>query len=230
MRVHFIDAGFYHGDTTRMFRDLCRGLGLDYAIDAFEAHPAIYAEHAGGFSEDPAIHVHQVALGETDGPVPLFLSQRPSGHSLRADRDFVRKRQDKQPVSVTVPGIRLSTWLRGQLSAGCDLRILKLNIEGAEWRVLEDLASAGLHTAIDLYLGTPGAESDIHKIQAYRGRYDQYVGFCEAHGIFMQRFTSWQPERNYDLAGYLRRAQRLFAAGDPGWRHELRKEPSSTGG
>jgi FkbM family methyltransferase len=78
-------------------------------------------------------HFHDVGIANFDGDAPFFLPPKPDfvSHSIIRARQYGR-------ASVRVPMIRLSTAMRRLGHTRID--ILKMDIEGAEYGVLEDLA------------------------------------------------------------------------------------------
>jgi FkbM family methyltransferase len=76
------------------------------------------------------VTVHQAALGQTEGKVKFFLEDKPGGFVASTD---VRRASDREE---TVEQVCLSEFIDREVD------FLKLDVEGAEKEVLDDLASS----------------------------------------------------------------------------------------
>lgn len=120
-----VDVGGYRGDwSAEIF--------ARYAptIHVLEPVPDFVCHLRRRFSRNPKIEVHPIALGATTDRTEIF---------VQADGSSVH-RQGGGAIAIDV--IRASEFLRPLARNGIDL--LKLNIEGAEFDVLTDLADSGL--------------------------------------------------------------------------------------
>jgi len=110
-------------------------------ILSFEPDPATFAVlqknvRANGLS---GVEMRQAALGESEGQVEFFTDAGRGGAPYASTRPQIVEMcaGRNQLVKATVPTVRLSS----QLPAHVDF--LKLDIEGGEYAVLDDLASSG---------------------------------------------------------------------------------------
>ena len=119
-------------------------------VYAFEPNPAAYEALAGAVAAFPNAHPIHAAVTAAPGPVKLFLhkwaDEDPvhwsTGSSLLESKNNVRK--DHFTV---VEGVPLARFIR---ELGVDrIRLLKMDIEGAEVEVLNQLLDEGLHQMID---------------------------------------------------------------------------------
>jgi len=118
-------------------------------IIGFEAHPDYFEAARRAVGNVPNVELHNVALvGPGQGPtVELNLN----GGSGVGD-SLVRRRGDASSISVAA--CRLSDCLRkAEFDPKRDVLLLRMNIEGAEVFVLEDLSEAGLIPAVDGFYG-----------------------------------------------------------------------------
>jgi len=140
-----VDCGANVGTITAEFAK--RGA----VVHAFEPDPAAYGELKRKFEAHSNVRLHQVAVAAADGRLPLyFRSERATdavmysvGSTLFSEKTDVLK-DDFCEVEVR----RLADFLR-QFQR---IRILKMDIEGAECEVLEDLLQERLLERIDLVL------------------------------------------------------------------------------
>lgn len=119
-------------------------------VYAFEPNPDAYACLASATADYPNVTIFRAAVTTTPGPVKLFLhrfaAEDPvhfsTGSSLVGSKRNVR--EDKFEV---VDGIQFSEFLKGL--GDHRVKLLKMDIEGAEVEVLNQLLDEGLHQRID---------------------------------------------------------------------------------
>lgn len=122
---------------------------------AFEPNPVAFQSLKAKYGHSPQIHCINQAVGNFSGRARLFLHRQApqdpltysSGSSMKEDKNNV------SPDSVEVEVCRLSDFIR-QLTDSTHRRIaiLKLDVEGSEYDILEDLAETGVLGLIDLVL------------------------------------------------------------------------------
>lgn len=137
--------------TQRWFGD-----SVSLRVYAFEAHPDYCQAAKRKLEPFPNVTLENLALvgpDFKDEEVRLYLA---GGRGV-GDSIFTRRSDD----FISVPALRLSDYVRRH---GIDLEshvtILRMNIEGAEFGVLQDLAEAGMLDRID---GFFGSWDDIYK-------------------------------------------------------------------
>ena len=131
MRKVFIDCGAHCGCSVRKFRTEYKN-HEEYEVYCFEANPHLI-EHV---SKEPNIIVNNKAVWDTDGESEFFVLKKftSGGGTLskyKADHSSLIE-------TVKIETIDFSRWLIDTFSADDEI-ILKLDIEGAEYRVLEKM-------------------------------------------------------------------------------------------
>jgi FkbM family methyltransferase len=131
-----VDAGAFVGEWVTEISDR-----HGCTVHAFEPAPGMFERLAAAVGDRPAVHLHQVGLGAGDAQARLALDG--PGSSIYADGSGAMG-------SVTVE-------IRDVAAAFDDLGVeridlLKLNIEGAEYDVLDRLDDAGWLPRIDQVL------------------------------------------------------------------------------
>jgi FkbM family methyltransferase len=139
----FIDCGAYKGS---MLRHCLKNpaYGPSYKRYAFECNPALRKIDYGA-----DVTVIRKAVWIVDGFVNFYMNLRHptavQGHSVY--REKTTGGLDKnRPVAV--PCIDFSTWLKNEVTAD-NYVVVKMNIEGAEYDVLEKCVADGTATLID---------------------------------------------------------------------------------
>ena len=102
-------------------------------ITCFEPNPGCFALLQRHITENHLTHVtaHQVACGRENGEIPFFILP---GFSPLSSM-FGSRSKDAQEIKVRL--VRLSDYLTGPVD------LLKLDVEGAEWGIFEDLIASG---------------------------------------------------------------------------------------
>lgn len=119
-------------------------------VYAFEPNPDAYGRLVENTAAYPNVHAVQAAVTTVPGPVKLFLHRYAeddpvhfsSGSSLVGSKRNVRT--DRYTM---VEGIQFTEFLKGL--GDCRVRLLKMDIEGAEVDVLNQLLDEGLHEMIE---------------------------------------------------------------------------------
>lgn len=164
-RFNFFDLGAWPGNETQAFLDAADSFrdgryAPVVAAYLWEAHPDHARQLIDRFSADPRVFVFNCAIGSANGVADLFEAAKPEGTSIYPDK------AELSGSSVSVKECVFSEMLR---SLGLDRRgertanIIKANIEGAEWDLIQDLNKSGLWRLFDLYLGADQWTADMGK-------------------------------------------------------------------
>jgi FkbM family methyltransferase len=118
-------------------------------VYAFEPNPDAYRKLAEVTASYPNVLLHQAAVTTKLGEVELYLHKYAdddpeywsSGSSLLAEKSNVRKDN-----ALKVEGIHLAAFIK---DLGQPVKLMKMDIEGAEVDVLNQLLDEGLHESIE---------------------------------------------------------------------------------
>lgn len=134
----WIDCGAHKGETTRRF---CEDYGRGYQMYAFEANPACRVV------VPEEVEVIHKAVWVSDSTIPFFV------HKTKPDDDSCTTMRKKKHRYVTkrrtVEAIDFSRWVSEHIKPD-DFCVLKMDIEGAEYIVLEKMVAEGTICAIDV--------------------------------------------------------------------------------
>ncbi len=132
----------------------------------------------------PNFHFEPIALGDKDGPLRLFLPKNP-GHVSASCRESAHV----QSVFFDAPCLRLSSMLH---KLGWDtVDILKMDIEGAEYAVIDDLVTSRLAGTIDQLL----IEFHDHFSSFSAADTKKAVAALEKHGLVI----AWVSESGHEV-------------------------------
>jgi FkbM family methyltransferase len=138
-RKIYIDLGAHDGSTIQAFR----ADNPEFIIFAFEPNPRLAAILRGAFAGTGSnVHVMEAAAWIFDGAVKLYFGER----SDQSTTIIPGKRTPDWPVDYahphTVLAIDFDRWFRENTSAD-DHVVIKMDIEGAEYRLLRRLIDTG---------------------------------------------------------------------------------------
>lgn len=143
MKKIFIDGGAHSGESVDLFRSLYQDAG-EYEIHCFEPNPAMWP-----LLEKKGVTLHKEAIWKEDGEKNFYIGKFSEGSTLM-EKKVSGKVNYREPIKTRC--VRLSRWLRENTSKE-DYVFLKLDIEGAEYDVLDDMIDTGAFDNIDYLCG-----------------------------------------------------------------------------
>lgn len=170
IKINYFDLGL-HKDALEvdMFLDLCNKNGFKYNIYGFEAHP-IYCENLiKKYNNDDKIKIINKAISNREGKINLYIS---SSNNSEGNSIFKTKKNIDQNDFIEIESIIFSNWLKENvLDFNISNNIIRFNIEGAEWFLINDLISKNLNSYFKIFLGsTP----DIPKVGELKNKMNDY--------------------------------------------------------
>ncbi len=151
----FLDVGAHTGESLHAVRDPKYGFDRIYCFEpASSCWPALEAVR------DPRVTVCRFGLWDKTSEQPLY-DAGGIGASLFADKFKTR------PADEVARFVRATEWFRASLGAGDEI-FLKLNCEGAEFDIVEDLLDSGEFARVRSAMIDP----DVRKVpsRAHRER------------------------------------------------------------
>ena len=167
----FIDCGGHDGSSVRKFRRT-RDPDAAYDVVTFEPNP-LYRQCYHGFKNHQLI---AAAVWTEDGARDLYLDPVDGDGSslLREKRSGALDRE--HPIRVAT--VALSAWIRRTVAEGDDA-ILKLDVEGAEYAVLDKMLTDGTARLVRELL----IEWHWAKVGVSEATHDDLIKRWEATGI-----------------------------------------------
>lgn len=159
MRYLFIDVGSHHGQT---LAEVLSPLWRFDRIYGFEPDPDCMDLLKQRYREplrEGRLVLTRAGLFDSNGQAPLFGNNEGGGATL-----YKQKHKIDPTLSLTVPIIRASDWVREHVHADC-FAVMKLNCEGAECAIIHDLVATGEIARIGSLL----VDFDIRKVRGKRG-------------------------------------------------------------
>tara|TARA_R110000824_G_scaffold41357_14_gene123133 strand:+ start:46 stop:654 length:609 start_codon:yes stop_codon:yes gene_type:complete len=199
MKFNYFDLGLFKGtELYWMVNNILPELGVEnYHCYGFEACHRYAMYNKENFYNNKKIDILNYAISNENGFKTLYYHPNALGHSIFPTKKGVDVSQHERVESIV-----FSDWLKNNVPDFEEsFNVLKVNIEGAEWHLFQDLEKNDLFKHINLFCG---AGHDVEKISELSHKIDEYYGIIEDNDITIHRFSEWKPERNADIAGLIK--------------------------
>jgi FkbM family methyltransferase len=137
-------------------------------IVAFEPDPSAYSLLSRNTDSLANVETCNVALGAEDGDLTFFVDPSTTASPMMS---AIKERQPKGH-SLTVPCVRLSTRIAGPVA------LLKIDVEGMEWAILDDLIDSGTIARVERM-----AIEYHHHLPADRDDLSSFLRMLEEHSF-----------------------------------------------
>ena len=193
MKVNYFDLGVFMGvETDWMVSNILPMLGVtDYNVYCFEACNAYANRLSRIHASNERVQIINKAVVDKPGTVKLYYSPNRVGHSVFSTKNNVIDKHEE------VEGIVFSDWVKENVKDyETSFNILKVNIEGAEWYLFNDLVESGMHKHVNVYCGQG---HDIEKVGELSDKVQEYYSLLKENNIHLHRFTEYKPHENDDM-------------------------------
>jgi len=172
---------------------------VTYTIYGVEAHPAYACMVKDKYLANHNIKIFNFAVSNKEGTEKLYIANTPIGNSIFANKSNVDRHN-----SIEIPSKTFSGWLKEEkIQLENAINILKLNIEGAELYVYEDLQRDNLRKYFHVICGH--VSHDIQKVGELSEKVDYYFNLMKELNINLIRWCGEHPERNIDMVAEINR-------------------------
>ena len=204
MKVYYYDFGLWKGtEINWMVNHVFPALNItDYKIYGFDACKQ-YADHLSNvYSDNDRVTIINKAVVDEPRMVKLYHAANHVGHSVFSTKRNVSENYEE------VEGIVFSDWLKKNVKGyQMAFNILKVNIEGAEWYLFNDLVKSGVHENIDVYCGQG---HDVEKVGELEDKVEAYYQLLKDNDISLHRFTEYLPHKNDDIVSVIKEKMKLY--------------------
>jgi FkbM family methyltransferase len=193
MKIYYYDFGLWKGtEINWMVREVFPALNVsNYKIFGFEACKKYSDLLTMRYQDNDKVTIINKAVVDTPRKVKLYHAPNHVGHSVFSTKRNVSKNYEE------VDGIVFSDWLKENVrDYKMSLNIIKVNIEGSEWYLFNDLVSSGVHNHIDIYCGQG---HDVEKVGELQDKVERYYELLKENNINLYRFTEYLPQKNDDI-------------------------------
>lgn len=200
MKLNYFDLGLYKGTEIKwMTQKIFPRLGIEnYSAYGFDACRKYTKGLSRYYSSNERVKIEHLAISGEEKTIRLYHSKNAVGHSI-----YSTKQNVEQDSFEEAPAMRFSKWAaENDINLKSSFNIMKINIEGAEWPLFQDLVSTKLIKDIDIFCG---AGHDIKKVGELNEVVDDYYKLLEDHNVHFYRFTEYRPSKNDNLLQLIRK-------------------------
>lgn len=204
-KVNYFDLGLYRGQELKwIVEDIFPRLNItNYEAYGFEACKSYSDSLKKYFSYNDKVNILNKAISDEEGEVKLYYSPNALGHSIFSSKNNVNPKKFE-----VVNSVKFSDWISSNVADfENSFNILKVNIEGAEWQLFNDICSCGLSDKIHIFCG---AGHDVEKVRELKDKVGEYYSILEKNNIHLFRFTEWKPHQNADIEYEIKKAMIEF--------------------
>tara|TARA_B100000427_G_C15348271_1_gene524251 strand:- start:239 stop:844 length:606 start_codon:yes stop_codon:yes gene_type:complete len=195
IRVNYIDLGVHEGEEIDLVLEHYFDYQDKYELRVYgvEANPSLceYLEQKYEYFDE--VKIFNNAISNTSDYIDLYLGEGTLASSIFATKNNVT---DK---TVRVLSHKFSDFVNDNVEEfNTSVNVLKLNIEGAELDVYEDLIETDLFKDIDLFCGHPS--HDIEKVAELEPKRERYYSLLEEYDIKLSYLCGEaNPEKSIDI-------------------------------
>ena len=204
MKVYYYDFGLWKGTEIHwMVNEVFPALNIkDYKIYGFEACKQYANRLKTKYADNNRVEIINKAVVDSPRTIKLYHAANQVGHSVFSTKRNVSKNYEE------VEGIVFSDWLKQNVKGyQMAFNIIKVNIEGSEWYLFNDLVDSGINQHIDVYCGQG---HDVEKVEELTSKVDAYYKLLEDNNIKLHRFTEYLPNQNDDIVSVIKEKMRFY--------------------
>tara|TARA_S200002703_G_scaffold89425_1_gene77149 strand:- start:1643 stop:2266 length:624 start_codon:yes stop_codon:yes gene_type:complete len=179
-QINYFDLGLHEGKEIDYFHSLFKKNNLDFNIYGIEANQHSYSLCKEKFKNYSNIKIYHNAICNVDDDVFLYKATNNGlGDSLFKGKNNI----DIKQIPEKVKGKKFSSFInQNSIDLDNSVNILKVNIEGSEIFLFEDMIENNLLCKFVLFLGTG---HDMRKIPnlVKDGTYKRYLKLLKDNGI-----------------------------------------------
>lgn len=189
-RYIFIDGGAFNGRLYQTFQAISSYSKYSWEIFAIEANPYIIDQ----LPQEPNVKILNKAIWSQDGTIDFYVDMAPDSYNTSS----LFKDNPEEPHQITVESIDFSQWLKRNFTEN-DYIIVNLDIEGAEYEVLEKMVADKTLQYIDrlyvefhpeLFVNHPGEKGDEF-CEAVDERGMKLLGEMKKSGVIFKCASLW---------------------------------------
>jgi len=204
MKVYYFDLGLYNATELKWItEDIFPELNItNYHAYGFEPCKKSYESINQYFKNNNKITILNKAISNNSETKKLYYSmESDEGHSLYSSKFNVSEKNYEY-----VECIKFSEFLYSLKDINKTFNIVRLNIEGAEWDLFNDLINAGLKDNINIFCG---AGDDVKKIEEYKSRINEYYHLLSKNNINIYQFCAIYRNSKENIKNMIKKSLKL---------------------
>ncbi len=174
MRINFFDLGAFDGIESKIASDIFRSLGIeDFKIYTFEPCQKSFDQISSLLKDDPNVKLVKSAISNSNGMSKLYHSFEGNevGHSIFSSKNNVYE-SDYEEIET----IKFSSFCTNEnIDLENGFNIIKINIEGAEWHLFNDLIDSKMIQNIHIFCGEAIDMPKVKELHPYIPEYESML-------------------------------------------------------
>jgi len=201
IKINYFDLGLYkNAGEIDLFLEICKNNNFGYSIYGFEAHPGYCKILESKYTNDKNIQIINKAISNKKGTERLYLNDSYDGEG---NSIFKTKNNIIVDKYIDVDSIVFSEWLLENVPSFINQNnILRFNIEGAEWYLMNDLNDNNMLSYFKIYLGS---KPDMKKVSELHNNIKDYEKILKDNNITVEKFVSSKKSLNCDLVSLIKK-------------------------
>jgi len=190
MKINYFDIGLLDGKEIGWMTDIVfPELKTDYSVYGFEACRSSFEKVQQKFSTNPNVQIFNKAVSNKKEKKKLYYGIK----SHQGDSLFQSKFNVHNDLFETVDCIVFSDFLKTVKDFETSFNILRFNIEGAEWYLINDIIDNRLVKNFNVFAGDePG--KDIQKVEELKKHYNEYRQLLKDNNIVIIPFAHYETQ------------------------------------
>jgi len=179
-QVNYIDLGAHEGQEIQVVLKDYESVQDDIKLNVYgvEANPNLYRKLTK-LEECDNVKIYNYAISDTNDDVKLYISK---GANKYGSSIYKTKRNVDANNYSLVQGMKMTDFIKTNVANYKEsINVLKLNIEGAELLVYEDLIKNDMMRYIHMFCGHP--RHDIEKVKELSNKVDHYYNIIKNNNI-----------------------------------------------
>lgn len=185
-KIRYFDFGLHKCEELKGMKEFLPTITDNFECYGFEAAPTNYNDYCK-IHETNNTKIYNVAVSDKhNSTINLYYCPNEVGHSIHSTKRNVLK--DKY---WEVNSIKFSEWLKdNNINLKDSFNIVKVNIEGAEWELFNDIIDSNLRNDINIFCGSSGR--DVKKIKKFvdDGIVKKFTEILKKNNIEILRWNS----------------------------------------
>ena len=208
MKIRYFDFGLFTGRELKHISDLLSNITDDFECYGFEACHNYYKNCEKILGGNKIKIIHGAISNEHNKSINLYYAKTNNlGHSIHNTKNNINTKKYE-----VVNSILFSTWLKeNKIDLENSFNIIKINIEGAEWELINDVIDNNLNQYIHVWCGDSG--NDVAKIKKFVEEkiVEKFQKLLHDNNITILRFTlGWKEYKNVDIKKIIEDKYKIF--------------------
>jgi FkbM family methyltransferase len=160
-KIRYFDFGLYKCEELKDMENFLDTITNNFECYGFEAATTTYNKYCKKLEKNNT-KIYNLAISDKhNSTINLYYCPNNEGHSIHSSKFNVLK-----DTKWAVKSIKFSEWLKdNNINLKDSFNIIRVNIEGAEWELFNDIIDSNIRNDINIFCGSSG--KDVKKIKKF---------------------------------------------------------------